>query len=294
MGLRFRKSISLFPGLRLNFSKSGMSVSTGIPGFRKTINTKGQVTTTIGIPGTGLYYVDTRNSHSNQNNRNHHTRTQSTMGSPQLPAAYVHQVPDTHTQYTSDFVSTTSTIKQVDANTLKSIHKTADDTIDWTEILVSPTVPDDSYNQQMWSYYYSVAPAVLNGDIDTYLKLIYEVNPLDDLIEYVYNVEFGTDDPDIMEVEYTVNTDILSQTRRGMNRQDYNDLLQDFLCSLSIRIARDLFALLPINHTIVHTVIDDKNIMTVDFDRQTLSKVKFGFIDPSDTVKKFTYSSTLL
>ena len=184
--------------------------------------------------------------------------------------------------------------KQVDANTLKSIHKTADDTIDWTEILVSPTVPDDSYNQQMWSYYYSVAPAVLNGDIDTYLKLIYEVNPLDDLIEYVYNVEFGTDDPDIMEVEYTVNTDILSQTRRGMNRQDYNDLLQDFLCSLSIRIARDLFALLPINHTIVHTVIDDKNIMTVDFDRQTLSKVKFGFIDPSDTVKKFTYSSTLL
>ena len=40
MGLRFRKSISLIPGVRLNFSKSGMSVSSGVPGFRKTINTK--------------------------------------------------------------------------------------------------------------------------------------------------------------------------------------------------------------------------------------------------------------
>ena len=49
MGLRFRKSISLIPGVRLNFSKSGMSVSSGVPGFRKTINTKGQVTTTVGM-----------------------------------------------------------------------------------------------------------------------------------------------------------------------------------------------------------------------------------------------------
>ena len=66
MGLRFRKSISLFPGVRLNFSKSGMSVSSGVPGFRKTINTKGQVTTTVGIPGTGLYYVDTKKPGGNQ------------------------------------------------------------------------------------------------------------------------------------------------------------------------------------------------------------------------------------
>ena len=69
MGLRFRKSISLIPGVRLNFSKSGMSVSSGVPGFRKTINTKGQVTTTVGIPGTGLYYVDTKKAGSNQSSR---------------------------------------------------------------------------------------------------------------------------------------------------------------------------------------------------------------------------------
>ena len=36
MGLRFRKSVSLFPGVKLNFGTTGMSVSTGVPGFRKT------------------------------------------------------------------------------------------------------------------------------------------------------------------------------------------------------------------------------------------------------------------
>ena len=42
MGLRFRKSISIFPGVRLNFGKTGMSVSTGVPGFRRTVHTSGK------------------------------------------------------------------------------------------------------------------------------------------------------------------------------------------------------------------------------------------------------------
>lgn len=295
MGLRFRKSVSLFPGVRLNFSKSGMSVSSGVPGFRKTINTKGQVTTTVGIPGTGLYYVDTKKTGSNQSSRSRNTQTQPIITQQQSTTAYA-PLPEAQTSYDRAPVNDTppKTTKQVEASTLKSIHKTADDTIDWTEILVSPTAPDDSYNQQMWDYYYSVAPDVLSGDIDTYLQLIYEVNPLDDLLEYGTNFEFGTDDSNVMEVEYTVNTDVLSHARQTMGRQEYNDLLQDFVCSLSIRIARDLFALLPINHAIIHTVMDKQTIMTVDFDRHNLSKVKFGFIDPSDTVKRFQYSSTII
>ncbi len=292
MGLRFRKSISLIPGVRLNFSKSGMSVSSGVPGFRKTINTKGQVTTTVGIPGTGLYYVDTKKTGNKQSSRNRNAQTQATFEHSQPATSYVPPVTEAHAYNSGnqDVNNHKTTAKQVDANTLKTIHKTADDTIDWTEILVSPTAPYESYNQQMWNYYYSVAPEVLSGDIDTYLRLIYEVNPLDDLLEYGTNFDFGTDDPSKIEVEYTINTDVLSRARQTMSRQDYNDLLQDFVCSLSIRIARDMFALLPINHTIVHTVMNNQTILSVDFDKCSLSKVKFGFIDPSDTVLKYKHN----
>ena len=59
MGFRYRKSIKLGKGVRLNIGKTGVSISAGVPGFRKTIHSSGRVTTTVGIPGTGLYYVDT-------------------------------------------------------------------------------------------------------------------------------------------------------------------------------------------------------------------------------------------
>lgn len=58
MGLRFRKSVTLCKGVKLNFGKTCMSVSVGRKGCHKTINTKGQVTTTVGIPGSGIYYTD--------------------------------------------------------------------------------------------------------------------------------------------------------------------------------------------------------------------------------------------
>ena len=60
MGLRFRKSVTLCKGIKLNFGKTGMSVSLGGKGYHKTINTKGQVTTSVGIPGTGIYYTQWR------------------------------------------------------------------------------------------------------------------------------------------------------------------------------------------------------------------------------------------
>lgn len=54
MGLRFRKSISLGKGLRLNLSKSGLGISGGIRGFRVGVNSRGSYMS-AGIPGTGIY-----------------------------------------------------------------------------------------------------------------------------------------------------------------------------------------------------------------------------------------------
>ncbi|RWD31319.1 MAG: DUF4236 domain-containing protein [Mesorhizobium sp.] len=56
MGWRFRKSIRLVPGVRLNIGKKSMSVSAGPRGFKTTIGTAGR-TTTVGIPGTGISHT---------------------------------------------------------------------------------------------------------------------------------------------------------------------------------------------------------------------------------------------
>lgn len=58
MGFRFRKSVKIAPGIRLNFGKKSASVSLGGKGARFTINNKGKKTASFGIPGTGIYYTE--------------------------------------------------------------------------------------------------------------------------------------------------------------------------------------------------------------------------------------------
>ena len=58
MSFRFRKRIKILPGVRLNFSKSGVSTSIGVPGATVNLSKKG-TRTTVGLPGTGISYTET-------------------------------------------------------------------------------------------------------------------------------------------------------------------------------------------------------------------------------------------
>ena len=56
MGWRYHRRVSLLPGLRVNLSRSGASVSIGSRGSWVTVG-HGQRRVTIGLPGTGLSYT---------------------------------------------------------------------------------------------------------------------------------------------------------------------------------------------------------------------------------------------
>lgn len=56
MGFRFRKSVNVGP-VRFTASKSGISTSAGVRGFRVTKKANGKVQTTASIPGTGISYT---------------------------------------------------------------------------------------------------------------------------------------------------------------------------------------------------------------------------------------------
>lgn len=59
MGLRFRKSFKIAPGIKVNLNKKSMSVTLGGKGLHHTINSSGKTTTSVGIPGTGISYTKT-------------------------------------------------------------------------------------------------------------------------------------------------------------------------------------------------------------------------------------------
>ena len=82
MGMRFRKSVKITKGVKVNFSKSGASLSLG--GRGHSVNLSGRGTrTTIGIPGTGLSYstkVSNHNKSKTSNYRGESSKSRSTSG----------------------------------------------------------------------------------------------------------------------------------------------------------------------------------------------------------------------
>ncbi len=58
MGFRFFRRMKIAPGLTVNLSKSGPSLSFGARGAKVTVGRRG-VRRTVGIPGTGLFYTTT-------------------------------------------------------------------------------------------------------------------------------------------------------------------------------------------------------------------------------------------
>lgn len=58
MGFRYRKSIRLGGGFRVNLSTKGIGYSWGTKGYRVTKTADGRTRQTVSIPGTGISYVD--------------------------------------------------------------------------------------------------------------------------------------------------------------------------------------------------------------------------------------------
>ncbi len=63
MGFRFYKRVHICPGLSVNLSRSGPSLTMGVRGAHLTLGAGG-MTKTVGLPGTGIYYTSRSGYHS--------------------------------------------------------------------------------------------------------------------------------------------------------------------------------------------------------------------------------------
>ena len=307
MGLNFRKSISLGKGLKINLSKSGPSVSFGKSGFRQSINLKGQARTTVGIPGTGVYYTKTSNVKNivggltgkdgkdakGKKGKGDADAKKAAKAAPAVKANNEELIAQSQAQI-QEFAE--------GLEALKSVHKQSDGYIDWE------TVKNGAVSGELRELA-PFAESVLNGDIDSYYKVIAEVGPFDDLLEYGSGFEVGTDDPRMLEVEFQVKSDDIIPTQypdmkasgelvmKDFSKSAYYELVQDYVSSTMLRVARDAFALLPIQTIIIHAVDkvlnpatgndEEVTICSVKIKRDALATLNFERIDPSDCLESF-------
>jgi hypothetical protein len=80
---RFYRRVSIFPGLSVNVSKSGPSLTFGMRGAHVTVGRTG-IRKTVGIPGTGIYYT----SHSGYHSGAHSAHVDDPISDSQQSAAH--------------------------------------------------------------------------------------------------------------------------------------------------------------------------------------------------------------
>lgn len=347
MGVRFRKSVKITKGMKVNFGKTGASLTVGTRGLHHTVHTSGKRTSSIGIPGTGLSYVETSGGGSGGRSKN---RTHSSVSTAQIQGQQ-------DAQYAKSREMVDDYNELIDQ--IRNIHDKCSAPVDWAALRDAPepfgfwdmgpnesevvraaneTKPTlfgrlipgtdkkreqkltDAINearkkdQQIyleWDQTRALAEHVLNGDIDSYFYVISEMHPFEEILDFGSDFDAGTDDPGIMEVEFHAKTSkvvpnhVLSLTKTGkvsskaMTKTMHFDIAQDYICSCVLRVAREMFALLPIDRVAIHvvdTVADasgnesDETVLSVLIRREQLDGINFDLIDPSDTIETFEHN----
>ena len=251
MGLNFRKSISLGKGLKLNLSKSGPSVSFGKSGFRQSVNLKGQARTTVGIPGTGIYYTkntNVKNVVSSLTGKAQDAKNKKAAGKAAAEPKAAKSTKAAAAGAAGAAVGAKAAAKPAvneeliaaskakveefaaGIEALKSVHKQSDGYIDW-EALANGAVSGQLKELQPF------AQSVLAGDIDAYFNVIAEVGPFDDLLEYGSGFEVGTDDPQIMQIEFQVKSGDIVPTQYPDMKANGELVMKDFTKSVFTQVS---------------------------------------------------------
>lgn len=299
MGFNYRKSISLGKGIRVNFSKAGPSISFGKTGMRFSVNSKGQAKGTVGIPGSGMYYNKQVNLFtaikrffgSDENQKK--AELEEKLQDPQLGQADKNQVQeDLFDNY---------------LERIRNVHKEVDEAIDWNDVLKNQDgQTQESINLKM------LAQQVLEGDDEAYLIVVQEMEPFEDLMEFGSDFEVGIIQDDVLGVTFNVHsekvvpTEVVKILKSGkesvkpMSKTMRNALVRDYVTSTSFRVARDLFALLPVQEIVVNAEEallnpstghqEDMTLLSVIFPRPAFEQLNFEGVVPYEALKNFQHA----
>lgn len=151
---------------------------------------------------------------------------------------------------------------------LTTVWKTADETVDWTEVLAHDRPADGLTTPRLWDFYRKYAERVLKGDIQAYVDVLSTTNPLGDLTPFAANLQMRAPDADTLQASFECCPEYMKKAR------------ELYLCGLSLRIARDLFAVLPVQRVQVEATENGVPVFRNTFERNVLRGLNFKFLDP--------------
>lgn len=164
---------------------------------------------------------------------------------------------------------------------------------------------------QNWQDTVEIAKRINAGDQDAYVEVLKDLDPFSDITEVGSSFNFGSYDSNTTWASFRTNPDqvVPSESKsllksgklsvKQMPKGMHFELRQDYVCSCALRIARDVFGILPMKWVIAtgyENMLDsstghmkDQAILSVAIPRETFQAINLGNIDPSDAMKNFIH-----
>ncbi len=163
-----------------------------------------------------------------------------------------------------------------------------------------------------WKENVRSAKKVLSGDYDLKLKIIKDRNSFSELSNLGSKVLINIDEIGVVRGDVYVHGESIvpSESKsllksgklsvKKMSKGRFNEIYQDYVCSCVLRVARELFAIVP-DELIIVTAIDnllnsqtghleELPILSVCVSRKTLDSLNMDAIDPSDSMGNFVHN----
>ena len=338
MGFRFRKSVKIAPGVRLNVGKKSASVSFGGKGVRHTISSTGRRTSSIGIPGSGLYYTK---SHAKLGSKPQLTSSQDYVDPFQEVADFnnfIEHIISFHKEcdYEYDWesilkepapfnvgekgpneVSALDKLHSYKPNILGKVFKVLDDKRrEELEEEVEKAIKEDKKLYKSWENQRKVSQSILQKNPKAYMKLLKDIQFCNELAGFIDSFKFQASDGGTLIIECNINIDDVIPTHyktltktgklsiRKYNKTDYYAVIKGYVSGLTLRIARNIFGLLPIKTVIINIQtdvldtqvgkVDNITMLSVKIDKTMLKKLNFDLIDPFDALNNFEHNVRFL
>jgi len=162
-----------------------------------------------------------------------------------------------------------------------------------------------------WSENRELAAKVLAGDPAALKVAIDSAAPFDELTQLGSSVFYTILPGAPLQLSIRVNSEdvVPKETRtllqsgklsvKRMPQGQFYELYQDYVCGSVLRVAREAFALLPIDTVIVTAVgevlnygtghVEELPIVSAVIPRQTLNRLNFEMLDASDSLRNFIH-----
>jgi hypothetical protein len=162
-----------------------------------------------------------------------------------------------------------------------------------------------------WDATRELAGKILEGDSNAFTDAIIQAGPFHEIEGLGSSIKSHADDGSVIQVTLCVNGEevipkeskILLKSGKlsvkPMTKTKFYELYQDYVCGCVLRLARELFALLPIEMAIVTAESELLNtqighlemqpILSVAIPRETLEGLNFDGLDPSDSMNNFIH-----